>query len=61
VIRYEVEQSLRRLGVDHLDVYQTHWQESTTPIADTVAELMKLKAEGKIRAIGCCNATVNRR
>ena len=58
VIRYEVEQSLRRLGVDHIDVYQTHWQESTTPIADTVTELMKLKAEGKIRAIGCCNATV---
>lgn len=57
VIRYEVEQSLTRLKVDCIDLYQTHWQESTTPIADTMAELLKLKDEGKIRAIGCSNAT----
>ena len=57
VIRYEVEESLRRLGTDVIDVYQTHWQESTTPIADTMGELMRLKDEGKIRAIGCSNAT----
>lgn len=56
-IRYEVEQSLARLGVDTIDLYQTHWQESTTPIADTMGELTKLKDEGKIRAIGASNAT----
>ncbi len=56
-IRYEVEQSLRRLGVDSIDLYQTHWQENTTPIADTMGALMELKAEGKIRAIGVSNAT----
>lgn len=56
-IRYEVEQSLRRLRTDYIDLFQTHWQDSTTPIEDTMATLMALKAEGKIRAIGCSNAT----
>jgi aryl-alcohol dehydrogenase-like predicted oxidoreductase len=35
-----------------------HWQDSTTKTEDTMAELMKLKQEGKIRAIGCSNATL---
>ena len=56
-IRYEVEQSLCRLGADHIDLLQTHWQDSTTPIADSMEALMKLKDEGKIRAIGCSNAS----
>lgn len=57
-IRDEVEKSLKRLQTDHLDLYQTHWQDKTTPIAETIAELLKLKAEGKIRAIGVSNATM---
>ena len=56
-IRYEIEQSLKRLKTDYIDLYQTHWQEHTTPIEDTMSELVKLKEEGKIRAIGCSNAT----
>lgn len=56
-IRYEVEQSLKRLGTDYIDLYQTHWQDSTTPIADTMDELLRLKQEGKIRAIGVSNCT----
>ncbi len=56
-IRKEVEDSLRRLGTDVIDVMQTHWQDPTTPIEETAAELLKLKQEGKIRAIGCSNAT----
>ena len=58
-IRDELEKSLKRLRTDHIDLYQTHWQEKTTPIAETMAELLKLKAEGKIRAIGVCNATAD--
>jgi aryl-alcohol dehydrogenase-like predicted oxidoreductase len=58
-IRHEVEMSLRRLGTDYIDVLQTHWQESTTPISDTMETLMRLKEEGKIRGIGACNADVN--
>lgn len=57
VIREEVETSLKRLKTDVIDLYQTHWQDPTTPVADSVGELMKLKEEGKIRAIGCSNAT----
>ncbi len=56
-IRYEVEQSLKRLGTDYIDLYQTHWQDATTPIADTMGELLRLKEEGKIRAIGVSNCT----
>ncbi len=58
-IRQEIELSLRRLGTDYIDLYQTHWQDETTPIADTMAELMKLKDEGKIRAIGVSNVKVD--
>jgi aryl-alcohol dehydrogenase-like predicted oxidoreductase len=55
-IREEVEKSLRRLQTDYLDVLQTHWQDSTTPIEETMETLLRLKEEGKIRAIGACNA-----
>jgi len=54
----ELEGSLRRLGVDCIDLYQTHWQETTTPVEDSMAALLKLKDEGKIRAIGASNAAL---
>jgi aryl-alcohol dehydrogenase-like predicted oxidoreductase len=57
-VRSEVEMSLRRIGTDRIDLYQTHWQDPTTPVEDTMDELMKLKKEGKIRAIGASNAAV---
>ena len=57
-VRYEVEQSLKRLNTDRIDLYQTHWQDETTPIEETMATLLDLKREGKIRAIGVSNATV---
>jgi methylglyoxal reductase len=60
-IREEVEMSLSRMGTDHIDLYQTHWQAmeaDPTPIADTMACLMQLKDQGKIRAIGISNVTV---
>ncbi len=57
-VRAEVESSLLRLGTDRIDLIQTHWQEETTPIEDTMGALMRLKEEGKVRAIGVCNATI---
>ena len=57
-IRYEVEQSLKRLDTDYIDLYQTHWQDETTPIEETMRTLLDLKREGKIRAIGVSNAKV---
>lgn len=57
-IRYEVENSLRRLRTDVIDLYQTHWQDAITPIEETMTTLLDLKQEGKIRAIGVSNATI---
>jgi aryl-alcohol dehydrogenase-like predicted oxidoreductase len=56
-IVYEVEQSLARLGTDHIDHYITHWQDPTTPIAETMEALERLQKEGKIRSIGASNTT----
>ena len=57
-IRFEVEASLQRLGTDYIDLYQTHWQDPTTPIEDTMEALVRLKQEGKIRAIGISNVSL---
>jgi aryl-alcohol dehydrogenase-like predicted oxidoreductase len=54
-IREEIEASLRRLGVDVIDLYQVHWPDLETPIADTAEALEALRQEGKIRAIGVSN------
>ena len=51
----EVEQSLRRLRTDYIDLYITHWQDTTTPVAETMGALLDLKRQGKIRAIGVSN------
>jgi len=50
--RAALEASLRRLKVDHIDLYYMHRLDPQTPIEDTVGELARLKAEGKIGAIG---------
>jgi methylglyoxal reductase len=56
-VRSELETSLRRLGTDHIDIYVTHWQDPTTPIAETMGALTDLKNEGKIRAIAASNVS----
>lgn len=56
---YEVEQSLRRLGTDHIDLYITHWQDPTTPVAETMEALDRLKTQGKIRSIGASNVSIS--
>ena len=54
-VRAACERSLRNLGTDYIDVYMIHWPSREIPFADTMGELEKLKAEGKIRAIGVSN------
>jgi len=56
-IIHEVEQSLKRLGTDYIDLYITHWQDPTTPVAETMGALEALKQAGKIRAIGASNVS----
>ncbi len=55
----EVEDSLKRLDTDYIDLLQTHAQDETTPIEETMKALEKLREQGKIRAIGSSNVTRN--
>jgi aryl-alcohol dehydrogenase-like predicted oxidoreductase len=57
-MRREIEDSLRRLGVDSIDLYQIHWPDPNTPLEDSMAELSKMKDAGKIRYIGVSNFSV---
>jgi len=50
-----VEDSLRRLATDYIDLYQTHWPDPDTPIDATLEALDRLIEEGKVRAVGCSN------
>jgi aryl-alcohol dehydrogenase-like predicted oxidoreductase len=54
-IQRAVEDSLRRLGTDYLDLYQTHWPDPDLPIEETLEALDRLVEDGKVRAIGCSN------
>jgi aryl-alcohol dehydrogenase-like predicted oxidoreductase len=54
----ECEQSLKRLGTDYIDLYQCHWRDHTTEIDETMAAMEKLHKDGKIRAAGVSNFTV---
>src|SRR5438045_5347981 len=51
-IRYEVEESLRRLGTDYIDLYQIHRPDPTIDVEETLSVLTDLVREGKVRAIG---------
>jgi aryl-alcohol dehydrogenase-like predicted oxidoreductase len=54
-VRRALDDSLRRLGTDWIDLYQLHQPDPDTPIADTLAALNELVGAGKIREIGCSN------
>jgi len=52
---YECEQSLKRLKTDYIDLYQIHWPDASTPIAETFEAVNQLIKEGKIRYAGVSN------
>lgn len=56
-IEREVEDSLKRLQTDRIDIYQIHWPDPKTPMEETARALEKLYQAGKIRAIGVSNFT----
>jgi aryl-alcohol dehydrogenase-like predicted oxidoreductase len=59
-IRKECEASLRRLGVEHVDLYQFHWPDETgTPVEDSWGEMARLVEQGKIRMAGVSNFNVS--
>ncbi|MFD1732275.1 aldo/keto reductase [Deinococcus malanensis] len=49
------EDSLRRMQVDHIDLYQAHWVDNQTPIEETLAAFTELVQRGYVRYIGCSN------
>jgi aryl-alcohol dehydrogenase-like predicted oxidoreductase len=54
-ILQELEDSLRRLQTDYIDIYQVHWPDPLVPVEETAATLRELYEQGKIRAIGVSN------
>lgn len=54
-IEYECEQSLKRLGVDVIDLYQVHWPSNSAPAEETMLALTRLQEQGKIRYFGVSN------
>ena len=54
-IRRAAEDSLKRLGTDHIDLYQLHQPDKEVPVADTLGALNELVKAGKVKEIGCSN------
>jgi len=54
-IQQAVENSLRRLQTDHLDLYQAHWPDEKTPIEETLRAFDELVKQGKVRCVGASN------
>lgn len=54
-IEKEIDDSLRRLKTDYIDIYQVHWPDPKVPIEETAEALEKIYRSGKIRAIGVSN------
>lgn len=57
-IMREIDQSLRRLRTDYVDIYQVHWPDPLVPIEETALAMLSLYEQGKIRAIGVSNFSV---
>jgi aryl-alcohol dehydrogenase-like predicted oxidoreductase len=57
-IRKGVEESLQALGTDHIDLYQLHWPDPSTPFEDTASTLAELVSEGKVGHVGVSNFNV---
>ncbi|MBA1145682.1 aldo/keto reductase [Ectothiorhodospiraceae bacterium WFHF3C12] len=54
-VKQEVDDSLRRLRTDYIDIYQVHWPDPLTPLEETAHALQELLEAGKIRAVGVSN------
>lgn len=54
----EIDDSLKRLQVDYIDIYQVHWPDSTVPLPEVADTLKTLQQQGKIKAIGVSNFSV---
>ncbi len=58
VVQKEIDDSLKRLGVDYIDIIQGHWDDYNTPIEDTMEAFVKARGQGKIRYVGGSNLNI---
>ena len=54
-LRREIDDSLRRLGTDYIDLYQIHWPDTLVPVAEVAGILAGFQREGKVRTLGVSN------
>jgi aryl-alcohol dehydrogenase-like predicted oxidoreductase len=59
-VRERLEGSLKRLAVDHLDIYYQHFPDPGVPVEETVGTMAELVTEGKVRYLGLCNTDADR-
>ncbi|MFF8292828.1 aldo/keto reductase [Streptomyces sp. NPDC016309] len=59
-IKAAAEESLRRLGTDHIDLYYTHFDDPSVPVEEIVTALDQLVRDGKVRAVGASNISAER-
>lgn len=59
-IKEAVAASLKRLGTDHIDLYQSHYDDANTPVSETMTAFNELITEGKVRYIGASNLSAAR-
>ncbi|MEU3750687.1 MULTISPECIES: aldo/keto reductase [Streptomyces] len=59
-VKAAVEESLRRLGTDHIDLYYTHFDDETVPVEEIVTALDQLVKDGKVRAVAASNISPER-
>ncbi|RYZ29877.1 MAG: aldo/keto reductase [Chitinophagaceae bacterium] len=58
-VMQECEDCLRRLKTDYIDLFQIHWPDNSTPISETFEAVQRLIEQGKVRAAGVCNYTID--
>ena len=58
-IRKQIETSLRKIGIDSIDLYQIHWPDKATPLEESLEVLRRLQEEGKFRYFGVSNFSVD--
>ncbi len=59
ILQKQLEDSLKRLQTDYIDIYFVHWPDPQTPFDETAENLLQLQKQGKIRAIGVSNFSVD--